>query len=244
VIVLHRQLEVPAELHGEMIVLKFLAAGKRIGFLLLVVAGLLCSACSNVQVSLPGQGKEVIFQEEFVQGHTANWMLEGDGSGSAVIVPEQLLIELNAPNLVQYATLAEPIFDDFILEVDARLVDGSQTSTYGVLFRMQSPQEFYRFEITGDGMYLLERHDATGSRFQFSDDWRDHVAINQGLNAVNILKVVADGPNIAVYVNDTLLEEVADEGYTEGNIALDAGTFDGAGSQVSFDNLFVYDPNR
>jgi hypothetical protein len=196
-----------------------------------------------MEVSLPGQNK-VLFQEEFVQGHTANWILESDDSGSAVIVPEQLMIELNAPNLVQYATLAEPQFADFTLEVEARQLSGSQSSTYGVLFRMQSPQEFYRFEITGEGMYVLERHDANGSRVLFVSDWRDTAAINQGLNGVNVLKVVADGPRIEVFVNDTLLEEVTDEGYAEGNIALDVGTFDGAGTQVSFDNLFIYPPDQ
>ena len=203
---------------------------------------LLLSACSDMEVPLPGQTGKAMFQEEFVQGHTANWLLESDELGTAAIVPEQLLIELNAPNLVQYATLAEPSFSDFSLEVDARLVDGTRSSTYGVLFRMQSPQEFYRFEISADGMYILERHDANGSRVRFADDWRDSVAINQGLNVVNVLKVQAIGPRIAVFVNDTLLEEIADEGYAAGNIALDAGTFDGAGTQVSFDNLVVYAP--
>jgi len=196
-----------------------------------------------MEVPLPGQSK-LLFQEEFVQGHTANWILESDESGSAVIVPEQLMIELNAPNLVQYVTLAEPEFADFTFEVEVRQVSGSQSSTFGVLFRMQSAQEFYRFEIAGDGMYLLERHDANGSRVLFVDDWRDTVAINQGLNAVNVLKVVADGPRIAVFVNDTLLEEVVDEGYAEGKIALDVGTFDGAGTQVSFDNLYIYPPDQ
>lgn len=215
--------------------------GTSVHLLLLVV--LLFSACSAMEVPLPGQSK-VLFQEEFVQGHVANWILESDESGSAVIVPEQLMIELNAPNLVQYAALAEPEFADFALEVEARQVSGSESSTYGVLFRMVSPREFYRFEITGDGMYLLERHDANGSRVLFVDDWRDTVAINRGLNTVNVLKVVADGSQIAVFVNDVLLEEVVDEGYGEGNIALDVGTFDGAGTQVSFDNLFIYSPDQ
>ncbi len=122
-------------------------------------------------------------------------------------------------------------------------MSGSPSSTYGVLFRMQSPEEFYRFDITADGMYLLERHEPQGLRYSFMDDWRDTVAINQGIGATNHLKVVADGPRIAVYVNDTLLEEVTDESFRAGNIALDTGTFDAAGTQVSFDNLSVYPPS-
>ncbi len=210
---------------------------------LLILLAILFAACSAMEVPLPG-GRKALFQDEFVQGYTGNWVLESDELGSSVIVPEQLLIELSAPNLVQYALLSEPTFSDFTLEVETRLVSGSPSSTYGVLFRMQSPEEFYRFEITADGMYLLERHDPQGARYRFMDDWRDAVAINQGIGATNRLKVVADGPDIAVFVNDTLLEEVTDGSYRAGNIALDTGTFDAAGTQVSFDNVLVFPPTN
>jgi hypothetical protein len=206
---------------------------------LIFFLAMLFSACSTMEVPLPGISK-ALFHDEFVQGYTGNWMLESDELGSTVIVPEQLLIDLNSPDSMQYAMLTEPTFSDFALEVEAQLVNGSLASTYGVLFRMHGPEEFYRFAITGDGMYLIERHDPDGGWFRFTDDWRDTVAINQGLGSINILKVVADGPKIAVYVNDTLLEEVVDDSYSAGNIALNAGTFDNVGTQVSFDNLAVY----
>ena len=201
----------------------------------------LFAACDAVDVPLPGASR-TLFHDEFVQGFTGDWQLESDELGSSTIVPEQLLIELNAPNLIQYSTLSEPTFTDFILEVDAGLNNGSLSSTYGVLFRMQGPDEFYRFAITGDGMYILERHDLNGATVIFTEDWRGTAAINRGHGLRNILKVEADGPRIAIYVNDTLLEEVTDSSYRSGNIALSAGTFDGAGTQVSFDNLSVYPP--
>ncbi|MDX1413007.1 MAG: family 16 glycoside hydrolase [Candidatus Promineifilaceae bacterium] len=195
-----------------------------------------------MNVSIPGQSK-ALFRDEFVVGHTGTWTLESDDIGSSAIVPEQLVIELNSPNLIQYSMLKEPVFSDFALEVDGRLTGGSSTTTYGVMFRMQSPDEFYRFEITGDGLYVLERHDADGSWVRFSEDWLDAAVINQGVGAANKLKVVADGANISVYVNDALLEQVTDNAYTSGNIALDIGTFDGVGARVSFDNLVVYPPD-
>ena len=207
---------------------------------ILLLMALMC-ACDGVNVSLPGANVS-LYRDEFVQGFTGNWQLESDESGSAVIVPEQLMIELNAPNLVQYATLEEPDFSNFALEVEGGLQNGSAASTYGVLFRMQSPEQFYRFAITGDGMYLLERHDLNGATVSFTEDWRSTVAINKGRGSTNTLKVVADGSKIAVYVNDVMLEAVTDDTYRSGKIALSAGTFDGAGTQVSFDNLSVYPP--
>lgn len=209
---------------------------------LLFLLIILTVACTDMEVPIPGQSK-ALFRDEFVMGHTGAWTLESDDIGSAVIVPEQLVIELNAPNLIQYSKLNDPIFSDFSLEVDGRLTGGSPTTTYGVIFRMQSPNEFYRFEITGDGMYILERHDEDGTWVRHTEDWLDTVAINQGLGSANRLKVVAAGPDISVYVNDTLLEQIKDNTYSSGNIALDVGTFDGAGARVSFDNLVVFPPD-
>ena len=64
-------------------------------FPLLLLIGLNLIACSTMEVPLPGKGK-ALFHDEFVQGHIGNWVLESDESGSTVIVPEQLMIELNA----------------------------------------------------------------------------------------------------------------------------------------------------
>lgn len=212
---------------------------KKLLFVLFMALALV--SCSDMQVTIPGVAKP-LFREDFVLGQTGSWHLESDDSGSATIVPEQLLIEVQNPHLVQYATLLEPALADFFLEVDGRILSGSPQSSYGVLFRMQGPQQFYRFEITGDGTYILERHDIGGSRTLFMGDWRDAESINQGLNIVNRLGIEAQGPNISLFVNDVPLEQFSDDTYASGNIALDAGAFDTAPIQVSFDNLLVLPP--
>jgi hypothetical protein len=212
---------------------------KRVPYLLLLMV--ILSACSDMQIVIPGVAQP-LFRDEFILGQTGDWFLESDDSGSTTIVPEQLLIEVKEPDLVQYATLTEPTFSDFSLQVDGRLLSGSSHSSYGVLFRMQGPEQFYRFEVTADGTYLLERHDAGGSRNLFMGDWHDSEAINEGLNVVNKLGVRANGSKVSLFVNDEFLQEVTDSAYQEGNIALDAGTFDLAPIHVSFDNLLVTPP--
>lgn len=205
------------------------------------VATFLLSACSDMSITIPGAAPPLL-REEFVLGQTASWELESDETGSTTIVPEQLLIEIMAPNLVQYATLEELAVEDFHLEVDGRILSGSPQSSYGVLFRMQGPQQFYRFEITGDGLYSLERHDGDGTRMLFFGDWRESQAINQGLNVNNRVGVRAQGSDISLFVNGNMLDEVSDETYATGFIGLDAGTFDVAPLQVAFDNLIIYPP--
>jgi hypothetical protein len=214
-----------------------MARPKPFAFLLLVL--IMFVSCSDMQLAIPGVAKP-LFREEFVLGQTGAWDLESDDSGSTTIVPEQLLIEINEPQLVQYATLTEPVLSDFSLEVDGRILSGSPQSSYGILFRMQGPEQFYRFEVTGDGTYILERHEEGGGRALFMGDWLDSAFINQGINAVNRLGIDAQGPSISLFVNGELIEQVADNAYSSGQIALDAGTFDMAPLQVAFDNLTIF----
>jgi hypothetical protein len=209
--------------------------------ILLFIISLYLVSCSDVQLSLPG-AKKPIFRDEFILGETGSWLLESDEAGSTIIIPEQLLVEVNNPQLVQYATLTDPALADFYLEVDGRILSGPAQSSYGVLFRMQNPQQFYRFEITGDGTYILERHESDGSRTLFMGDWLDADAINQGINVVNRLGVEAQGSEISLLVNDVLLFQVTDDAYSSGYIGLDAGTFDVAPVQVAFDNLVIHPP--
>ena len=204
---------------------------------------LIVTACSDMQLRIPGI-EQPLYRDEFVPGQTGNWSLESDEAGSTTIVPEQLIIEINSPELVQYAKLKEPRFSDFVLEVDGRILSGSPQSSYGVLFRMQNPGQFYRFEITGDGTFTLERHDSNGTRTLFFGDWRDSPAISQGLNTNNHLRIDANGAEIILSVNEVELAKVSDETYLEGNIALDAGTFTYSPLQVAFDNLIIFPPGH
>lgn len=214
---------------------------RRFAYTLFLLSLLLASGCSSMEIVIPGSTK-ALFRDEFVPGHTGNWSLESDETGSTAIVPEQLLIELHAPHLVQYAMLKEPAFADFTLEVDGRLLSGSPVSSYGVLFRQQGPQQFYRFALTGDGMYILERHDGDGSRVMLTGDWRDATAVKQGLGTTNHFKITAKGSEIALFANGTLLDVFNDASYAQGTIALDAGTFSDGDLQVAFDNLIILPP--
>ena len=131
------------------------------------------------------------FRDEFIPGQTANWLLEQDEVGSTAVANEQLVITVAAPNTVQYATLTDRTFGDFVLEVDAWQRGGAPESSYGVLFRMQDDGQFYRFDITGNGLYMIERRAADGTWTRLLREWTATAAINQGLNVANRLKVIA-----------------------------------------------------
>lgn len=208
---------------------------------LLLVLLLLGAACEQVNPTItadaPGQ---VLFSDQFIAGNTGRWLLEADELTSSEVANEQLVLSVNAPNTVQFATLQEPVFTDFVAEVDGRQRAGPADGSYGLLFRVQDPQRFYRFAITSNGLYVVERHNPDGTWTRLVNDWAPTEAINQGLNVANRLKVIANGPDFTVYVNDILLQQVSDNAYGDGAIALSAGTFGGDTLQVSFDDLVVY----
>lgn len=215
---------------------------RRLSALALALGLLLLMACGQQPQSKaadPASG-QVLFSDEFVVGQTGNWLLEHDEVSAVEITGEQLVLSVNQPNTIQYATLQEPEFSNFVAEVDGRQRAGSLESSYGILFRMQDGQRFYRFSVTPSGLYVIERHDGDGTWTRLVEDWLPSEAINQGPNVANRLKVIANGPDITVFVNDILLQQVSDPTYSTGTIALSAGTFGGENLQVSFDDLVVY----
>lgn len=185
---------------------------------------------------------DVLFHDEFVAGQMAPWQLEGDALGRSSVVNEQLILELNAPHIMQFVTLPQQTFHDFVLDVQARPLKGDLANSYGVLFRLQDANQFYRFELTGSGTYMLERRNGDGSWTRFIEDWTAHPAIQQGHHVTNRIRVQAIGSAISVYVNDNLVQQVDDSAYAAGQIALDAGTFGDGLMQVAFDNVVVRRP--
>lgn len=216
-------------------------------FLVLIVGWSWLVACDTAAPSEGGMplGQDVLYADNFDAETAANWQLEGDEAARAVIVEERLLIEVDQPNTVHYVTLAEQTFSDFLVAVDVTQLTGSTDSTFGILFRLVGEGEnagFYRFEVTGSGLYMVERRNEDGSWTRLTDEWVASSALQQGLNATNRLGVRAAGSAYSFYANDTLLLQLTDSGYPAGAIALDAGTFAQTGLQVAFDNLVVSQP--
>ena len=199
-------------------------------------------ACATPEPSGGVVAANVLYADNFSVVERGPWQLEGDDKGRASIIDDFLLLEVNAANTVQYTTLAEHTFSNFSLEVDVTQLAGGLNSTYGVLFRLADPPQFYRYDITGNGEYVLERRDADGSWTRLSDGWVPSSALQPGLNVTNRLGVIAVGGTYSLYANGELVAQLSDGRYGEGSVALDAGTFAQAGLQVAFDNLVIGRP--
>jgi hypothetical protein len=208
----------------------------------LVVLGACQQAGGDASSGPENVPADALFADSFEDAQQGPWLLEGDELGRTTIADGALVIEIDAPNTVQYAALEEPLFDDFAVVVDVTQARGNPESSFGLLVRLQETGSFYRFEITGDGRYMIERRNADGEWTRFQEDWLASEALAQGLGSTNHLEVTAEGAELSFHANDELLQKVEDTSLARGKLALDAGTFGQAGLRVLFDNFVVYEP--
>jgi hypothetical protein len=145
-------------------------------------------------------------------------------------------IEISTDNLIAWG-LANRDVADFELEVEARQEDGGESNSYGLLFRLQDRENFYRFDISGDGFYLLSKF--LDGQWTTLVDWTHSPHINQD---TNLLKVSAFGPNITVWANGQPLASATDDSLSQGNFGFFASTFSEPYIWVSYDNLKVWVP--
>lgn len=128
------------------------------------------------------------------------------------------------------------VFTDFTLEIDARLLSGPNRSSYGVVFRLQDNDNFYRFLVWGDGYYLVgTKLDGNWTILQSKTK---SAFIKEG-NNTNHLKVVCESTRIEVYVNGHHLATITDDSFAEGYVGMIVDT-PAPDTRVAFDNIKVY----
>ncbi len=126
---------------------------------------------------------------------------------------------------------------DFILEIDARLVSGPKDSSYGLIFRVQNNDNFYRFIVDENGHYLIGTR-SNGEWTKLLSSTKSEY-INKG-NSTNRLKIVCQGSQIQAYVNGYHLSTIVDDLFTDGWIGCTVVTHE-PNTHVAFDNIKVFE---
>jgi hypothetical protein len=130
-------------------------------------------------------------------------------------------------------------FKDVAIEVDARQIEGSLDSTFGLVVRHQVDEEnYYWFQISGDGYYSVEKK--WEGEWVLLQAWEASGAIRQGLDATNQIGVVCYRDRFSFYVNGTLLTDLTDDTMRAGFVGLAAGAYAEPPIVVDFDDLRVY----
>jgi tetratricopeptide (TPR) repeat protein len=186
---------------------------------------------------LPTPAFPLAWQDDFSTPE-GGWIEASDLQSVKKYENGQYHILVNARELFIWSTAGQD-FADFMVEVEATQVSGPNDNGYGLLFRLQDEQHFYRFDISGDGFYLLSRR--LENQWVTLIDWTASPFIHKG-QATNRLKVICQGSQISLYVNNRHLTDFSDVSYSHGDIGLFAGTLSQGGVHISFDNLKVWAP--
>ncbi len=179
----------------------------------------------------------LIYEDDFGDS-TSGWDDTSDAYTLKRYGNNRYQIEISTSNLVAWG-LANRDVADFEIEVEAKLEDGATENSYGLLFRFQDRENFYRFDISGDGYYLLSKF--VNGQWTTLIDWTESEYIDRE-DAANTLKVAAFGSTISLWVNDHFLASVEDDSLSHGNFGFFASTFGEPYMWTSYDNLRMWVP--
>ncbi|MFC1958991.1 family 16 glycoside hydrolase [Chloroflexota bacterium] len=126
-------------------------------------------------------------------------------------------------------------FTDFALEIDTKVLNESQGTEYGIIFRLQDADNYYYFEVSPSGYYSVGK--------RFNGHWtpiKHEIGspfIKEG-NSTNRLKVVCKGSQMVFYVNGYHLLTITDETFTGGHIGVKI-VANQRNAGAAFDNIVV-----
>jgi hypothetical protein len=175
-----------------------------------------------------------LLEDDFENPRRSSLTTVEDEDMTAAFADGAYSVNVKTPSLIVWRPF-DGSYDDAAVEVDT-ILEGPPESSAVLLFRYQDDQNFYMFQVAGDGTYALTVYEADEPITLI--DWTESTEI-RGTGEVNRLRVETEGSLIRLFVNDQLLEEIDDATFDNGEMALAVSTADDGDATVTFDNLIV-----
>ena len=183
---------------------------------------------------------KILFSDDF-SDESSGWDTYADEEGSAFYQDGWLHIKDNPYGVYAENSYGYQYFTDFVLEVETKLVDGTEDNWQRIICRSDEVNNYYSFDISADGYYEILKF-VNGNRVVLRQPTVS-IDIHQGRGVINFVRVECIGSTLRLSVNDHLLAEVTDSTFTGGDIALGADSLGGAQfTEVAFDNIVVTEP--
>jgi hypothetical protein len=187
----------------------------------------------------PGIG-EIILQDDF--SDPGAWLLGQSAKGTVAFSPNELTIALVQPKTYLFSTRTEPAFGDFYAEITASPSLCEGLDEYGLLFRMHSLGDFYRFSLSCNGQVRLDR--VVGGAAGSPQPWMASASVPPGAPSSSRLGVWAVGSELRFFINDTFQFAVNDRYHASGLIGVFARSAGENAVTVCFSELRVYQVER
>jgi hypothetical protein len=203
---------------------------RRFWFVLILVT--LISACAGTS--------NVLLSDDF-SGISNNWDKASDTNMTTDYYNNAYRILVNVANYDAWANPDDLNFTDVQVEVDATKNAGPDTNDFGIICRYKGLDSYYYGVISSDGYFGIYKKTAEGGKQlgQGGEQFSDKILTGSATNHVRFDCV---GSTLTLYANGTLIDEQTDSSYKDGNVGLIAGTYTETGTDILFDNFYVYKP--
>ena len=177
----------------------------------------------------------IIFTDDF--SNPDLWLLGHTSSGNITLGLNELTIAISEPGAYDYSVRSEPILDNFYIEVTTSPTLCKGEDQYGLLLRMSSPGNFYRYALSCDGRVRLDRViQGTASSPQ---PWIQNNSLPPGAPLPARLGVRLMGKEMDFFINDQFQFSVSDPTIQSGNIGIFARSMGENAVTVNFSELVV-----
>ncbi|MGA2504939.1 MAG: hypothetical protein ABSG01_12685 [Anaerolineales bacterium] len=198
----------------------------------------------NPQPTIGGgnNGLQVLFQDDFSDVNSG-WDRTHNEYGSTDYENGGYRINVIQTDSFFFANPYQSFQNDVRIEVEATKIGGPDDNAFGVQCRYQDVDNYYFFYISSDG-YAGIGIDSAGTKTIISSadgNLASNSNINQGA-ATNHIRADCIGNVLTLYVNGTQVASATDSSFTGGDVGLIAKTYTVAGTDILFQNFFVYKP--
>ncbi len=236
----------------------------------LAILVILDRAVSNWTQVVSGAPGALLYAASFDGGATDGFNDEWDqytGRLAASIEDGALVFRIDEPRGAPFSA-PSAFYVDFDARTAARAVGGDNSNNgFGIIFRLRDADNHYRFLISSDGYYRVVRT-LDGAQKDLST-WIPSDAIQQGIGAVNALRVVGRGSQFEFFINDqrvqlcvpddpsgvstysggqcfgTMRDTLEDGALDAGAVGLTAESLDLPGEvRIAFDHLLIFSPDE
>jgi serine/threonine protein kinase len=177
-----------------------------------------------------------VYQEDFTTAGQ-EWEISTGEDADYRVEGGVYTIEVKRGNWIAWNTIGLD-FDDFEIEFEVTLVEGDSYNDAGLLFRFQDRDNYYELDINGEKSLAVGK-EIDGEWHQILD-WTEALVI-QGFGSVNRVRLVAQGNQFEVWVNDQEVARFSDDTYSSGGIAPVVTAYDDPPARATYDNIRIWE---
>ena len=184
--------------------------------------------------------QEIIVSDNF-SDQDSGWESFSDEDGSVAYEDGWLYIMDTTNKDKTTKSCLKQQFSDFVLDVDTKLIEGSDDNWHVIYCRMTDLDNNYGFGISADGYYAMDRW-VDGERTWLIAP-TESAYINKGVDNANHIQIKCVGEELSFFVNEHLLGTIPDSFHEAGDICLAARAMSGTFTKIAYDNFVLTAPD-